>query len=139
MTAAVDMTQFRVRGPLNRRSVVRFTEFWAALQQVGDALAEVEKLGARAEDAQRARASSGINGRSWSAATPGEIRGAAKKAHAALRVIAASAKRWEADLLSCEWRSSARTSSARVQTFFSCSSTRASPPQTDRSAGADEF
>ncbi len=31
-TTAVDVTQFRVRGLLNRRSVARFAEFWAALQ-----------------------------------------------------------------------------------------------------------
>lgn len=98
-------TRFRVRGPLNRRSVAKFAEFWAALQQVGDALAEVEKLGNKALDAQKARASNGINGRSWAVATPDEIKSAAKKAHRTLRVIAASAKRWEADLLSREWRS----------------------------------
>lgn len=105
MTTAVDATRFRVRGPLNRRSVAKFAEFWAALQQVGDALAEVEKLGSKAQDTQRARASVGINGRSWSVATPEEIKAAAKKAHRTLRVIATSAKRWEADLLSRKWRS----------------------------------
>lgn len=105
MSTAVDTARFRVRGPLNRRSVARFAEFWGALQQVGDALAEIEKLGAKAQDAQRARASVGINGRSWAVATPEEIKAAAKKAHHTLRVIAGSAKRWEADLLSREWRS----------------------------------
>lgn len=105
MTTAVDMTRFRTRGPLNRRSVAKFAEFWAALQQVGDALAEIEKLGGKAQDAQKVRASAGLNGRSWSVATPEEIKAAAKKAHRTLRVIGASAKRWEADLLSREWRS----------------------------------
>lgn len=103
--SAPTITRMRMRGPLNRRSVAKFAEFWAALQQVGDALAEVEKLGAKAQDVQRARASVGVNGRSWAVATPDEIKAAAKKAHRTLRVIAASAKRWEADLLSCEWRS----------------------------------
>jgi hypothetical protein len=37
-------------------------------------------------------------------ATPEEVRAAAKKAHASLRVIATSAKRWEADLISRDWR-----------------------------------
>ncbi|MBW0090640.1 hypothetical protein I4I73_17415 [Pseudonocardia sp. KRD-184] len=98
-------TRLRPRGPLNRRSVARFAEFWASLQQVGDALAEIEKLGAKAQDAQRSRASNGVNGRSWAVATPEEIKSAAKKTHRTLRIIAVSAKRWEADLLSREWRS----------------------------------
>jgi hypothetical protein len=103
--AAIDMTRFNVKGPLNRRAVAKYAEFWTALQAVGDALAQAEKLGAKAQDANKARASAGIGGRSWSVATPEEIRGAAKKAHHALRVISSSAKRWEADLLSREWRS----------------------------------
>lgn len=103
--AASTRSRLHTRGPLNRRSVAKFAEFWASLQQVGDALAEIEKLGAKAQDAQRSRASHGANGRSWAVATPEEIKSAAKKTHRTLRVIATSAKRWEADLLSREWRS----------------------------------
>jgi hypothetical protein len=105
MTTPVDMRRFNLRGPINRRAVRRYAEFWTALQAVGNALAEAEKLGARAQDTNRARASAGIGGRSWSVATPEEIKGAAKKAHRSLRVISTAAKRWEADLLSREWRS----------------------------------
>jgi hypothetical protein len=92
------------RGVLNRRAVAKYAEFWVALQAVGDALAQVEKVGAKAQDAEKARASAGVAGRSWSVASPEEIKGAAKKAHRTLRVIATSAKRWEADLLAREWR-----------------------------------
>ncbi len=101
---AVNLTKLNPRSALHKRSVAKFAEFWTALQAVGDALAQVEKLGAKAQDANRARASAGIGGRSWSVATPEEIRAAAKKAHRSLKVIATSAKKWEADLVSREWR-----------------------------------
>ena len=101
---AVNLQRVNPKSAWNRRSVAKYGEFWTALQQVGDALAQVEKLGAKAQDANKARASAGIGGRSWSVATPEEIRAAAKKAHHSLKVIATSAKRWEADLVSREWR-----------------------------------
>jgi hypothetical protein len=104
-TRPVDLTRHRPRGPLNRRALRKYAEFWTALQAVADALEQAERLAAKAVDAQPPRASSGAGGRrSWSAASPEEMRAAAKKAHASLRVIATSAKRWEADLVSRDWR-----------------------------------
>jgi hypothetical protein len=105
MTAAIDMTRNKLTGPINRRAR-RYAEFWAALHVVGEALEQAEQFAQKATDAERARASASAGGkRHWSSATPEEIRSAAKKAHRSLRVIAASAKKWEADLVSREWRS----------------------------------
>ena len=111
--------QARSRQALNRRSKRKFDEFWFALQTVGDALMQAEQLAAKLRDhrpttpapapgtgrAWRSRAS---NGRqrpaAWSAATPEELRAAAKKAHDSLRIMSTTAKRWEAELTSKEWR-----------------------------------
>ena len=104
-----------VKQALNRRSKRKFDEFWFALQTVGDALMQAEQLAAKLRDqrptktggASRggSRASNGVNGRiPWSAATPEELRAAAKKAHNSLRVMSTTAKRWEAELTSREWR-----------------------------------
>jgi hypothetical protein len=105
MTTPLDRTRYRPRGPINRRALRKYAEFWTALQAVGAALEQADKLAAKAADAQPATASNGAGGRrSWSVATPEEMRSAAKKAHASLRVIATSAKRREADLVSRAWR-----------------------------------
>jgi hypothetical protein len=114
-----------VRGPVkqawNRRSKRKFDEFWFALQTVGDALMQAEQLAAKLRDQRPTnhthtggngggsrggnRASNGVNGRiPWSAATPEELRVAARKAHDSLRVMSTTAKRWEAELTSREWR-----------------------------------
>lgn len=104
-TDVLDRTRHRPRGPINRRALRKYAAFWAALHAVGEALDQAEKLAARAADTRPAKASNGAGGRrSWSAATPEEMRAAAKKAHQSLRIIAASAKRWEADLISRDWR-----------------------------------
>ena len=105
MTTPVDLTRYRPRGPINRRALRKYAEFWTALHAVGNALDQAEKHAARAGDNQPAKASNGAGGRrAWSAATPEEMRAASKKAHASLRVIATAAKRWEADLLSRDWK-----------------------------------
>jgi hypothetical protein len=115
-----------IRGAINRRSKRKFDEFWFALQTVGDALLQAEQLAGKLRDHHPTttrhrggqgggrgsgrggganRASNGINGRlAWSAATPEELRAAAKKAHDSLRVMSTTAKRWEAELTSREWR-----------------------------------
>ena len=95
---------------VNRRALRKYGEFWRALQLVGDALAEADKVAAKATDTKTKRggkgmsAKSGANGEHWSTASPEEIRASAKTAHASLRVMASSAKKWEAELVSREWR-----------------------------------
>ncbi|MEV1295818.1 hypothetical protein [Pseudonocardia sp. NPDC049635] len=99
---------------VNRRALRKYGEFWRALQLVGDALAEAEKLAAKARDAERrgerksvkgGSAKAGVTARhAWSRASGEEMSAAAKKAHRSLRVMSASAKKWEAELVSREWR-----------------------------------
>ncbi|GAA1393686.1 hypothetical protein GCM10009613_40570 [Pseudonocardia kongjuensis] len=99
---------------VNRRALRKYGEFWRALQLVGDALSEAEKVAAKSTDAGRGkrsgRADKGASakangeGKHWSVASPDEIAVSAKKAHGSLRVMAASAKKWEAELISREWR-----------------------------------
>ena len=103
-----------IKAALNRRSRRKFDEFWFALQTVGDAILQAEQLAAKLRDHRPThtgtgrganRASQGVNGRlTWSAANPEELRAAAKKAHNSLRIMATTAKRWEADLVSKDWR-----------------------------------
>lgn len=95
---------------VNRRALRKYGEFWRALQLVGDALAEADKVAAKATDTKSKRGGKGISakagaqGEHWSTASPEEIRASAKTAHASLRVMASSAKKWEAELVSREWR-----------------------------------
>ena len=99
---------------VNRRALRKYGEFWRALQLVGDALAAAEKVAAQAGDAKSGKraqtggkgtsAKAGAEGRHWSVASPDEIAASAKKAHSSLKVMASSAKKWEAELVSREWR-----------------------------------
>jgi hypothetical protein len=85
--------------PVNRRALRRYGEFWRALQMVGNALAEAERVAAKATDGQRRGERT-----HWSTPTPEEMRKAAKKAGRSLHVISTAAKKWEAELVSREWR-----------------------------------
>src|SRR5688500_15590309 len=92
-----------IKGAINRRSKRKFDEFWFALQTVGDALMQAEQLAGKLRHQRPTntgngngrgggrggnQASNGVNGRvPWSAATPEELRAAAKKAHDSLRVM----------------------------------------------------
>lgn len=99
---------------VNRRALRKYGEFWRALQLVGDALAQAEKAAAKATDngtgkrsrtgGKGATAKAGGQGQHWSVASPEDISAAAKKSHGSLRVMADSAKKWEAELISREWR-----------------------------------
>lgn len=87
--------------PVNRRALRRYGEFWRALQMVGNALAEAERVAAKATDHRPARGGERAH---WSTATPQEMKAAAKKAGDSLHVMSTSAKKWEAELVSREWR-----------------------------------
>lgn len=91
--------------PINRRALRRYGEFWRALALVGNALAEAEQLAAKAADNHTAHPSAtGKQTAHWSAPTPEELRAAAKKAGRALHTMSSAAKKWEAELVSREWR-----------------------------------
>lgn len=102
--------RLRTLPKVNRRALRKYGEFWRALQLVGDALADAEKVAAKATDAKPRRngkgssAKAGADGWHWSVASPDEISASAKKAHSSLRVMASSAQKWEAELVSREWR-----------------------------------
>ena len=85
--------------PVNRRALRKYGEFWRALQLVGNAVAEAEKLAAKAGQAE-----SGKGSGNWAVPTAEELRRAAKKAGQSLHVMSGSAKKWEAELISREWR-----------------------------------
>ncbi|MBP2369722.1 hypothetical protein [Pseudonocardia parietis] len=95
---------------VNRRALRKYGEFWRALQLVGDALADAEKVAAKATDTRSKRSGKGASAKAgadrqhWSVASPDEISASAKKAHGSLKVMASSAKKWEAELVSREWR-----------------------------------
>jgi hypothetical protein len=97
VTAAA--TRVNVR-PVNRHALRRYGEFWRALTLVGTAVGEAETLAAKAVDVEPALGSGG----NWAAPTAEEMRAAAKKAGQALQVISRSARKWEAELISREWR-----------------------------------
>lgn len=83
-----------------RRAVYRFAEFWAALQHVGDVLAEADRLTAAAGDTARR----GPLRRHWTIATPEEIRSGLKRCRGSLRILSSSAKRFEPELIVRDWR-----------------------------------
>ncbi|NMI00858.1 hypothetical protein [Pseudonocardia acidicola] len=89
--------------PVNRRALRRYGEFWRSLQLVAAALAQAELVAQKAADTQPARAAAGATAH-WSAPTAQELRSSAKKAGQSLHVMATAAKKWEAELVSREWR-----------------------------------
>lgn len=103
MAAAIDMTRFNIKGQINKRALRKYAEFWAALHAVGEAVVAAEKLAAKAADAQPVKASKGGR-RHWLLPDPDELRATAKKADRSLRIITSAAKKWEAELISRDWR-----------------------------------
>ena len=84
----------------DRRAVAQFQEFWTALQRVGDALSEVEKMSRRTTDtAWRHR-----KARHWELASVDEIRSALRGCRTSLRVMSNQAKRFEPQLILKDWR-----------------------------------
>jgi hypothetical protein len=84
----------------DRRALSRFGEFWAALQHVGDVLAEAERLSKSADDA----AWKGRGTRHWNIATAEEVRSSVRGCRSSLRIVSAQAKRFEPQLIVKDWR-----------------------------------
>ncbi len=84
----------------NRQAVARFAEFWQALQEVGDALAEAQRAAKSAEDGTW----KGRNQRHWSIASVDEVRSALRVCKSSLRICSAQAKRFEPQLIEKDWR-----------------------------------
>jgi hypothetical protein len=98
MTAATAARQW-IKGRANRRAVQRFAAFWNALQRVGNALAEAERLVKNADDGWRQR-----NARHWQVASVDEVRSALRQCRNSLRILVSSAKRIEPQLIRREWK-----------------------------------
>jgi len=98
MTAATAARHW-VKGRANRRAVQRFAAFWNALQRVGNALAEAERLVKNADDGWRQR-----NARHWQVASVDEVRSALRQCRNSLRILVSSAKRFEPQLIRREWK-----------------------------------
>jgi hypothetical protein len=86
--------------PVNRRALRKYGEFWRALQLVSAALAEAEKTAAKADTGKPGKGQTAH----WSAATPDEMKRAAKRAGRSLQIMSGAARKWEAELISREWR-----------------------------------
>ena len=101
MTAAVGTARRWARIRINRRALARCSEFWNALQRVGNALAEAEKVTKNAEDSRwwRERGQ-----RHWAIATADEARAAVRKCRGSLRILSMAAKRFEPELIRKDWR-----------------------------------
>lgn len=99
---AVDLAKVNPRKAANRRALRKYAEFWAALHAVGDAVVAAEKVAAKASDARPVKASKG--GRHWAAPDPDEMKASAKKADTSLRIITKTAKKFESELISRDWR-----------------------------------
>lgn len=85
-------------GPVNRRALRQYGVFWRAMQALDQALADAEKLASQAHDTP------GTDRRPMAVPTPEEVSAAAKKAARGLHIMAAAGKKWEAELISREWR-----------------------------------
>lgn len=83
----------------DRRALARFAEFWAALQQVGDVLAEAERLSKAADDSWK-----GKGARHWNIASAEEVRSSVKRCRSSLRIVSSQAKRFEPQLIVRDWR-----------------------------------
>ncbi len=101
MATAAQTPRGWARGRANRRAVERFAAFWNALQRVGNALAEAERLAKNAEDSSWWR---DRNTRHWSIASADEVRSALRTCRGSLRVLSRSAKRFEPELIHREWK-----------------------------------
>jgi hypothetical protein len=104
VTSAVGSAARATRGwaqrRADRRAVQRFGEFWQALQDVGDALAEAQRASKNAADASwRQR-----NQRHWNIASVDELRSSLRRCKSSLRIVSAQAKRFEPQLIERDWR-----------------------------------
>jgi len=84
---------------LNRRALARYATFWNALLMVGEAVADARRVGNQLRDGGE-----GEVVQRWHVATGEDITKAGKRADRSLGVLCKAARRWEAELVSREWR-----------------------------------
>jgi hypothetical protein len=84
-----------VQKMVNRRAQKRYATFWNCLLQLGLVLEDARRLAARMDDSEKPP---------WHVADKATITKGAKRVERTLGVLSTSAKRWEAELISREWR-----------------------------------
>lgn len=82
---------------VNRWALARYRTFWAALVMVGEAVEDARKVALRLED-------SGGVPEGWRVASGEEIARATRRVDGVLGELCREAQRWEAELISREWR-----------------------------------
>ena len=80
---------------VNRRAQARYATFWNCLLQVDMVVGDARKLAARIDDSDPPP---------WHAATSADVLKAARRVEKALATLSTSGKKWEAELISREWR-----------------------------------
>jgi hypothetical protein len=98
--SAVKATRGWAARRADRRAVQRFGEFWQALQDVGDALAEAQKASKNAADTSWKQR----NQRHWNIASVDEVRTSLRRCKSSLRIVSSQAKRFEPQLIERDWR-----------------------------------
>lgn len=84
-----------VQRVVNRRAQAKYATFWNSLLQIGMVLEDARKLANRIDDS---------NPPPWHVADAATVRKAAKRVENALTVFSRNGKKWEAELISREWR-----------------------------------
>jgi hypothetical protein len=94
--SAVTAAKMNLR-PVNQRALRRYQQFWQSLVTLDVAMGEVEKLINSLADHDDATVSYRIPDAE-------ELSKAARKAGRSLQIMVTASKKWEADLVSREWR-----------------------------------
>lgn len=84
---------------VNRRAMARYAAFWNALLMVGEAVADARKVALAVRDR-----GDGDVGKRWQVASGEEIAKSCKRADQSLGALCKAAQRWEAELISRDWR-----------------------------------
>jgi hypothetical protein len=80
---------------VNRRAQAKYATFWNCLLQVGMVAEDARRLADRMDDSDKPP---------WHVADAASIRKAVRRVEKTLGTLSKSSKRWEAELISREWR-----------------------------------
>jgi len=80
---------------VNRHAQAKYATFWNCLLQIGTVLDDARRLADRVDDSGKPP---------WHAADAATIRKAVRRVETTLGTLSKSSKRWEAELISRDWR-----------------------------------
>ena len=80
---------------VNRRAQAKYATFWNCLLQVDMVLEDARKLANRLDDSGKTP---------WWVPSSSDLNKTARRVERALKTLSASGKKWEAELISREWR-----------------------------------